>query len=91
MTIKAFGSFYRDSRVRDSMLRAAQPDLIDPVRGLTRLNTDPVITGMGQFDSHRVIVIAGPGIDAWGVDIQPVAQPDTSGAGSDLIIHLQPD
>ena len=61
------------------------------MRGLARLNTDPVITGMGQFDSDGVVGIARPAINACGVDVQPVAQPDTSGAGSNLIIHLQPD
>ena len=73
------------------MLRSAQPDLIDAMRRLTRLNTDLVITGIGQYDSNRIISIAGPAIDACGVDIQPIPQPDTAGAGSDLIIHLQPD
>ena len=73
------------------MLRSAQPDLINPVRCLTRLNTDPVFTGIGQFDGDGIIGIAGPAVNACGVDVQPVAQPDAAGAGSDLIIHLQPD
>jgi hypothetical protein len=73
------------------MLKSTQPDLIDPVRCLTRLNTDLVISCILQFDSDRIIVIAGPSIDACGVDIQPIPQPDTSGAGSNLIIYLQPD
>lgn len=73
------------------MLKSAQPDLIYPVRCLTRLNTDPVITGMGQLDGDRIIAVAGPGIDAYGVDFQPISQPDTAGTGADLIIDLQPD
>lgn len=39
-------SSYGSSRVRDSMLIPTQPDLIDPVRRLTRLNADRVISGV---------------------------------------------
>ena len=73
------------------MLRWAQPDLINPVRCLTRLNADRVFSAVLQYNGNGVICITCPAIDASGVDIQPIPHPNTSGAGSDLIIHLQPD
>ncbi len=36
------------NRIRNAMLRPAQPDLINPVRCLTRLNADRVISGVLQ-------------------------------------------
>ena len=73
------------------MLRSAQPNLINPVRCLTWLNADRVISGMFQYKGDGIICIPGPTIDACRVDIQPVSHPDTLGVGSDLIIHLYPD
>ena len=39
-------SFYGIQRVRDAMLGLTQPDLVDTVGGLARLNPDSVISGV---------------------------------------------
>ena len=77
--------------VRNSMLRSAQPDLVDPVRCLTRLDTDGVIAAMLQFYGGWIIGITCPPIDTGRMNIQPISQTNTSGAAADLIINLQPD
>jgi hypothetical protein len=73
------------------MLRSTQPDLINPVRCLTRLNADCVIAGVLQHNGDGVISITRPAIDTCRVNIQPVSHPGTLGVGSDLIVHLYPD
>ena len=72
------------------MLRSTQPDLINPVRCLTWLNTDLVISGMLQFDGNGIVSIACPAVDTYRMYIQPIPQPNASGVGPDLVIHLQP-
>lgn len=83
--------FYRFGRVRDTVLGLAQPDLIDPVRGLARLNANRVISGVLQYNGDGIIRITRPAVDACRVDIEPVPHPRTLGPGPDLIIHLHPD
>jgi len=73
------------------MLKSTQPDLINPVRCLTRLNADLVISGMLQLDGNGSVAITRPGVDTDRMNIQPIPQPDPPIAGSDLIIHLQPN
>ena len=72
------------------MLRSTQPDLINPVRCLPRLNSDLVISGMLQFDGNGIVGIACPAVDTYRMYIQPIPQPNASGVGPDLVIHLQP-
>jgi hypothetical protein len=72
------------------MLKPTQPDLIYPVRCLTRLNTDLVISFMLQFDGNGIFSIACPTVDTYRMNIQPVPQPNASGVCPDLFIHLQP-
>ena len=79
------------SRVGHSMLGPAQPDLINPVWCLTRLNADRVISGMLQYNGNRVIGVPGPAIDTCRVYIQPIPHPGTPGLSPDLIVHLYPD
>ncbi len=90
MTVNQIPSFYGSRRVRDSLLSPTQPDLIDPVRNLTRLNSDPVLSGVLQFNGDGIIGIACPAVDSYRMYIQPIPQPDASPSGPDLIIHLQP-
>jgi len=73
------------------MLKSTQPDLINPVRYLTRLNADRVISGMLQYNGNGIICIPCPAIDTRRVNIQPISHPGTLGLGSDLVIHLDPD
>ena len=73
------------------MLGSAQPDLVYPVRCLTGLNADCVISIMLQYNGYGIIRISGPAIDAGRVNVQPVTHPGTAGPGSNLVIHLEPD
>ena len=84
-------SSYRSKRVWNSRLSPTQPDLIDPVRCLTWLNTDRVTSTMLQFDGNWIIGITCPPIDTGRMDIQAIPQSDTSPLSPYLIIHLQPD
>ena len=86
-----FLSFYGSIGVRDSMLRSTQPDLINPVRCLPRLNTDHVISCILQFDANGIMAITCPGIETYRMNIQPISQSYASCADSDLIVHLQPN
>jgi hypothetical protein len=72
------------------MLRSTQPDLINPVGCLSRLNTDRVIAGMLQYDANGIIRVTRPAIGTGRMNIQPIPHPDTFGMGSDLIVHLYP-
>ena len=55
--LKGYESSYRPKRVWDSRLSPTQPDLIDPVRCLTGLNTDRVIAAMLQFDANPTTLL----------------------------------
>lgn len=70
------------------MLKSTQPDLINPVRYLTRLNAERVISGMLQYDGNGIICVTCPAIDTDRVGVQPILHPGTFGSGPDLIVHL---
>jgi hypothetical protein len=73
------------------MLRSTQPDLINPVRYLTGLDANRVIPGMLQDNGNGIIRVTGPAVDTDRMNIPPIAQADTPGLSSDLIVHLRPD
>lgn len=71
------------------MLKSTQPDLINPMRYLTRLDADRVIPGMLQNNGNGIIRITCPAIDTDRVNIQPIPQPDTPGSSPDLVVYLR--
>ena len=73
------------------MLKSTQPDLINPVRCLTWLDANGVISGMLQNNGNGIIRITCPAIDTDRMNIQPIPQPDTFGSSPDLIVHLCPN
>ena len=72
-------------------MKPAQPDLIDPVGYLARLDANRMGTGMCKQKDIGNMDIARPGINTCRIEGVPISQMDTPLSRPNLIVYLQPD